>query len=64
MNLKIASLSPIVTETLVLLGLEDEIVGITPYCKHYLNDPSGKIIVGTCIKVNIEKLLQRQNSKG
>lgn len=56
MNLKIVSLSPIVTETLVLLGVEDEIIGITPYCKRYLNDPTGKAIVGTCTKVNYEKL--------
>ena len=28
--MRIVSLTPIATETLVLLGLEDEIVGITP----------------------------------
>jgi ABC-type hemin transport system substrate-binding protein len=37
--MRIISLSPSVTETLVLLGLEDEIVGITPWCRMYLKDP-------------------------
>uniref|UniRef100_A0A7C4BB63 Fe/B12 periplasmic-binding domain-containing protein n=1 Tax=Ignisphaera aggregans TaxID=334771 RepID=A0A7C4BB63_9CREN len=52
---RIASLSPAVTETLVLLGLEDEIVGITPWCRMYLNDVS-KEIVGTYLTILFDRL--------
>jgi len=49
--MRIISLSPSVTETLVLLGLEDEIVGITPWCRMYLKDPDNKIIVGSYLTI-------------
>jgi iron complex transport system substrate-binding protein len=52
---RIVSLSPAVTETLVLLGLEDEIVGVTPWCRAYLNDVS-KEIVGTYLTILFDKL--------
>lgn len=45
-SMKIVSLSSPTIETLVLLGLEDEIVGVTPWCKMYLNNPD-KEVVGT-----------------
>jgi len=53
--MRIASLSPAVTETLVSLGLEDEIVGVTPWCKMYLNDV-GKKIVGTYRSILFDRL--------
>ncbi|MEL9939616.1 MAG: ABC transporter substrate-binding protein [Ignisphaera sp.] len=56
LQLRIVSLSPAVTETLVLLGLEDEIVGITPWCRMYLNNPAEKEIAGTYLHVPIKKL--------
>ncbi|MEM0026702.1 MAG: ABC transporter substrate-binding protein [Ignisphaera sp.] len=56
MQLRIVSLSPAVTETLVLLGLEDEIVGVTPWCRMYLNNPVRKEIAGTYLHVPIKKL--------
>ena len=54
--MRIVSLSPSVTETLVELGLEDEIVGVTPWCKMYLRNPEGKEAVGTYTYVPIDKL--------
>jgi len=53
--MRIASLSPAVTETLVSLGLEDEIVGVTPWCKMYLNDVDKKI-VGTYRSILFDRL--------
>ncbi len=53
--MRIASLSPAITETLVSLGLEDEIVGVTPWCKMYLNDVSKKI-VGTYRSILFDRL--------
>ena len=49
--MRIVSLSPSVTETLVLLGLEDEIVGITPWCRMYLERPENKKIAGTYLNI-------------
>ena len=54
--MRIVSLTPVATETLVLLGLEDELVGITPYCKLYLEKPEDKTIVGTCLTVRMDRL--------
>jgi len=53
--MKIVSLSPAVTETLSLLGLEDETIGITPWCKMYLRN-SNKDIVGSYLAINFDKL--------
>jgi len=53
--MRIVSLSPVVTETLVLLGLEDEVVGVTPWCKTYLNDAS-KEAVGTYRGILFDRL--------
>jgi iron complex transport system substrate-binding protein len=53
--MRIASLSPAVTETLVSLGLEDEIVGVTPWCKMYLNDVD-KRVVGTYRSILFDRL--------
>ena len=54
--MRIVSLTPVATETIVLLGLEDELVGITPYCKLYLEKPEDKTIVGTCLTVKMDRL--------
>ncbi len=54
--MRIVSLTPVATETLVLLGLEDELVGVTPYCRLYLSSMEGKTIVGTCLRVDLDKL--------
>lgn len=53
--MKIVSLSPSATETLVMLGLEDEIVGVTPWCKMYLDNPN-KEVVGTYLNISFDKL--------
>jgi iron complex transport system substrate-binding protein len=53
---RIVSLSPSVTETLIELGLEDEIVGVTPWCRLYLRNPVDKEIAGTYTYVPIDKL--------
>jgi len=53
--LRIVSLSPAVSETLSLLGLEDNIVGVTPWCKMYLKRKEIPI-VGTYLDINIEML--------
>jgi iron complex transport system substrate-binding protein len=53
--MRIVSLSPAVTETLVLLGLEDEIVGITPWCKMYLTNVN-KEVVGSYLSISFDKL--------
>ncbi len=50
--MRIVSLSPSATETLSLLGLEDEIVGITPWCTMYLKKQAEKIFAGTYIAVD------------
>lgn len=55
-TIRIVSLSPAATETLSLLGLEDEIVGITPWCSMYLNNPSGKEIAGTYLDIRFDVL--------
>jgi iron complex transport system substrate-binding protein len=56
--MRIVSLSPSVTETLVLLGLEDEIVGVTPWCLPYLKNPHNKVIAGTYTHIFIDRLKQ------
>jgi len=56
--MRIVSLSPSVTETLVLLGLEDEIVGVTPWCLPYLKNPRNKVIAGTYTHIFIDRLKQ------
>jgi len=38
-----------------LLGLEDEIVGVTPWCKMYLDNPN-KEVVGTYLNISFDKL--------
>jgi len=56
--MKIVSLSSSVTDTLVHLGLEDEIVGVTPWCLPYLSKP--KPIAGTYLSVNTKFLKEVQ----
>ncbi len=53
---RIVSLSPVITEWLYLLGLENDVVGVTTYC----NKPpraKKKEKVGTVIEVNAEKIM-------
>lgn len=55
--LRIVSLSPAVTESLYLLGLGENIIGVTTYC----NRPSqtrAKEKVGTVMQPNLEKILK------
>jgi iron complex transport system substrate-binding protein len=54
--LRLVSLTPVATEVLALLGLEDNIVGITSYCTMYLSNNMNKEIVGTCLNVNLKKI--------
>lgn len=52
--MKIVSLSPSITDTLVALGLRDEIVGVSAYCKPYA--PPHARIVGDYIRPRLEAL--------
>ena len=53
--LRIVSLAPAITETLVLLGAGDELVGVSVYCRDYA---PGKPVVGTYISVIWRRLEQ------
>lgn len=49
---RIVSLSPVITEELYSLGLEDQIVGVTTYCK-----AEDKEKVGSVTNANLEKIV-------
>ncbi|MEM3966346.1 MAG: helical backbone metal receptor [Ignisphaera sp.] len=53
--MRIVSLSPATTETLSILGLEDSIVGVTPWCRMYLKDRD-KTIAGTYLNIDTAAL--------
>ena len=53
--MRIVSLAPAITETLVLLGAGDELAGVSVYCRDYA---PGKPIVGTYISVIWRRLEQ------
>ena len=53
---RIVSLVPSQTETLVDLGLEKSIVGITKFCVHPIHLKKEKTIVGGTKNINIEKI--------
>lgn len=50
-NLRIVSLAPSITESLYILGLEENIVGVSSQC-----DLKDKPVVGTLLEPNIEKI--------
>lgn len=54
---KIISLAPSHTEILFALGLDDEIIGVTPYCV-YPEKATTKENVGDAFNINIEKILE------
>ncbi len=53
---KIVSLVPSLTELIVYLGLEAELVGLTKFCVHPEDLKKSKKIVGGTKKVNIQKI--------
>lgn len=55
-NFKIISLVPSITELLVDLGLEKNIVGITKFCIHPNNLIKEKVVVGGTKNVHLEKI--------
>jgi iron complex transport system substrate-binding protein len=55
-GLKIISLVPSLTELLVDLGLEDNIVGVTKFCIHPKNVRKDKVIVGGTKNIHLEKI--------
>jgi iron complex transport system substrate-binding protein len=55
-NLKIISLVPSLTELLVDLGLEENIVGVTKFCIHPKNLRKDKIVVGGTKNIHLEKI--------
>ncbi|MFQ3182150.1 MAG: iron complex transport system substrate-binding protein, partial [Polaribacter sp.] len=55
-GLKIISLVPSLTELLVGLGLEENIVGVTKFCIHPKNLRKDKVIVGGTKNVHLEKI--------
>ena len=58
-SLRIVSLSPAVTESLYLLGLEKSIIGVTTYCNRP-KEAGTKEKVGTVMQPNLEKILKLQ----
>ena len=54
--MKIISLVPSLTELLVDLGLENNIIGITKFCIHPKHLKKYKIIVGGTKQINIDKI--------
>jgi len=55
-QLRIISLSPVITEGLYLLGMEDSIVGVTIYCQKPLRAKE-KEKVGAVVEVDVEKII-------
>jgi iron complex transport system substrate-binding protein len=55
-QLRIVSLSPVITEGLYLLGMEDNIVGVTIYCQKPLRAKE-KEKVGAVVEVDVEKII-------
>jgi iron complex transport system substrate-binding protein len=55
-DLKIISLVPSLTELLVDLGLEDNIVGVTKFCIHPKNLRKDKVVVGGTKNIHLEKI--------
>jgi iron complex transport system substrate-binding protein len=55
-QLRIVSLSPVITEGLYLLGVEDSIIGVTIYCQKPVQ-AKDKQKVGTVMDVNVEKII-------
>ena len=55
-NLKIISLVPSLTELLVTLGLEENIVGVTKFCVHPNNLKKDKVVVGGTKNIHLEKI--------
>lgn len=52
---KIVSLTPSITESLYLLGIQDNVVGITTFCRKYSKKQK---IVGTYLEPNIEEIIK------
>ncbi len=48
---RIVSLSPAITDTLVMLGLRDKIVGVSAFCPAYVREVKGLPIVGSYLDV-------------
>lgn len=55
-KLRIICLVPSLTELLVDLGLEENIVGVTKFCVHPENLKKDKVIVGGTKNINLEKI--------
>lgn len=56
-RLRIVSLSPAITESLFLLGLKDNIVGVTRYCVNPA-EARAKERIGTVIEPDLEKIVK------
>ncbi len=48
---RVVSLSPAVTDTLVMLGLRDKIVGVSAFCPAYIEEVKGLPIVGSYLNI-------------
>ena len=57
--IRIISLSPAITESLYLLGLKDNIAGVTIYCNRPA-EAKTKPVVGTVIDPDLEKIVKLQ----
>lgn len=55
-SLKIISLTPSITESLFLLGVGDNVVGVTTYCE-YPSEAKKKEKIGSLLSLNIEKIV-------
>src|SRR3989339_752930 len=54
-KLRIISLAPSLTHDLILMGIQDQIVGITNYCEN--NTAKSIPIIASAIDVNIERVV-------
>ena len=57
--IRIVSLSPAITESLYLLGLKDNIAGVTTYCNRPLAAKT-KPVIGTVMEPDLEKIVKLQ----
>ncbi len=55
--IRIVSLSPVITESLYLLGLKDNIAGVTIYCNRPA-DAKTRPVIGTVMEPDIEKIVK------
>ena len=55
--MRVASLSPSITDVLVSIGASDSVVGVTPFCRPWIDKDLGELeIVGDYLRIRVEVL--------